>query len=265
MNTKVSHLTTARSAARKLEVFARVILVGERSPELGFLKSALADCGLVVEDAPVDHLPWKEATTFHAALVNASAPDPSWQQAVGLIKSRFKVPVLVLLPIAQQDSIPSVAALDADDLAFLPVRIEEITARIDLLLWKANKQNSLRYPLVERRRSHHERAVTRTGTLTRHAGEQLLVNDREKKVTVGEQAIHLSPNVYKLLLLLASDPGRVFSVHEISTHLWPKKRVQSSDVQQYIHLLRQKIEKDPGNPVWVQTEPGFGYKLNRTE
>lgn len=50
---------------------------------------------------------------------------------------------------------------------------------------------------------------------------------------------------------------------EIINHVWPENnRVTKSDLYQYMHLLRKKVEIDPNNPQWILTVKGFGYKLN---
>ena len=89
------------------------------------------------------------------------------------------------------------------------------------------------------------------------------IDDRSKTVTIGESSLSLSPKEYKLLRLLASEPGRVFSSDEIIAHLWPDSdRAAANDVKQYIHLLRNKLyqSSDVGNP--IENIKGFGYRLN---
>jgi len=45
---------------------------------------------------------------------------------------------------------------------------------------------------------------------------------------------------------------------EIIKHLWPENnRATKSDLYQYMHLLRKKIEKDPNNPQWIMTVKGL--------
>ncbi|HET7855674.1 MAG TPA: winged helix-turn-helix domain-containing protein, partial [Gaiellaceae bacterium] len=77
----------------------------------------------------------------------------------------------------------------------------------------------------------------------------------------GEQT-RLTPSEFKLLLLLAQEPGRVFSRREIMQHLWDSTYVgdqRACDI--HISNLRQKIEADPANPDRVVTVRGVGYKL----
>jgi len=81
-------------------------------------------------------------------------------------------------------------------------------------------------------------------------------------VTVGEVALTLSPKEYTLLKLLASEPGRVFSSDEIIARLWPdSERAAASDVKQYIHLLRSKLDKTAQVSDPIENIKGFGYRL----
>jgi DNA-binding response OmpR family regulator len=81
-------------------------------------------------------------------------------------------------------------------------------------------------------------------------------------VLVDGRAIHLTPKEFALLTLLASDPGRVFSKAEIIAAVWPGERgYGANDVHQCVRHLRAKIEPDAGHPRWVETVPGFGYRL----
>ena len=75
--------------------------------------------------------------------------------------------------------------------------------------------------------------------------------------------IDLTPKEFELVVLLSTDVNRIFMADEIIKHLWPENnRATKSDLYQYMHLLRKKIEKDPNNPQWIVTVKGFGYKLN---
>jgi len=263
MSTQVSQRVPQPEDVAQSDRATRVILIGGNPDELALLGTALTDSGLEVERVPLDQIPWGSQDAHDVAIVSVGEAGPLWQEAVHLIKSRMRIPVLALVPATALVS--SVARLDADDVAFLPVGIEVLMARIKLLVDKRKApQSTLGYPFVERRRSPRPPSngtAPAASSPPEEAG--LVVNDREKRVTLRGETIHLSPLQYKLLLLLASDPGRVFSVREISGHLWPRKRVQSADVQQHIHLLRRRIEKDPSNPTWIQSEPGFGYQLSR--
>jgi DNA-binding response OmpR family regulator len=94
----------------------------------------------------------------------------------------------------------------------------------------------------------------------------LKIDGRQKQVFINDVPTRLSPKEYALLRLLAKEPGRVFSTDEIIAKLWPSNdRANSTDLKQYVHLLRKKIEPDPKQPSWLLTSKGFGYLLGIPE
>lgn len=239
----------------------RVVLIGGSQGELTLLATALTDSGLQVQSMLLDQLSWSGVKAGDVAVLSTGEAGPLWQEVVQRCQARLGIPVLALVLITARVS--DLAQLGADEVAFLPLRMEELRARIDLLVGKA-RQNLVGYPFVERRRSPSQplHGMTAVRSVTSQKSG-LVVNDRNKQVMVDGRAIHLSPMLYKLLLLFCSDPGRLFSVGEISAHLWPRNRARPAEVQQYIYLLRKRLEKDPRNPEWVLAKPGFGYSLNR--
>lgn len=91
---------------------------------------------------------------------------------------------------------------------------------------------------------------------------KLVIDDQAKEIRLNGTTIPVTPREYALLALLASEPGRVFSLQEIMARAWgDEKFIATEDVKKYIYLLRQKLEHDPKTPQWIVTVRGFGYKL----
>ncbi|MDO9140440.1 MAG: winged helix-turn-helix domain-containing protein [Methylobacter sp.] len=92
------------------------------------------------------------------------------------------------------------------------------------------------------------------------------IDHRSKCVLFNGEALHLTRKEFELFELLANDPDRVFLTDEIISYLWPKNnRATKSDLYQYMHLLRKKIESNANSPQWLLTVKGFGYKLNMAD
>jgi DNA-binding winged helix-turn-helix (wHTH) protein len=89
------------------------------------------------------------------------------------------------------------------------------------------------------------------------------IDRRFKTVSLYGKNIDLTRKEFELFELLSRDVDRVLMAEEIIQHLWPgNNRATKSDLYQYMHLLRKKIEKDPDNPQWILTVKGFGYRLD---
>jgi DNA-binding response OmpR family regulator len=89
------------------------------------------------------------------------------------------------------------------------------------------------------------------------------IDQRAKRVLLNGKSVDLTRKEFELFELLATNVERVFMAEEIIEHLWPaNNRATKSDLYQYMHLLRKKIEDDPNNPQWILTIKSFGYRLN---
>ena len=93
--------------------------------------------------------------------------------------------------------------------------------------------------------------------------KDLKIDQRNKCLVLKGHKVDLTPKEFELIELLLTDVDRIFTTEEIIKHLWPENhRATKSDLYQYMHLLRKKMEKDPNNPEWILNIKGFGYKLN---
>jgi DNA-binding response OmpR family regulator len=97
--------------------------------------------------------------------------------------------------------------------------------------------------------------------------ERIIIGDLEidtesRQVKVDGQAIPLTTSEFTILLHLARHPGKAFSRQAILTALWDESPVgDERAVDVHIHNIREKIEADQKNPVYVLTVRGYGYRL----
>jgi len=133
--------------------------------------------------------------------------------------------------------------LGADDYVTKPFGMRELVARIRAVLRRANG-------------SVQPRQVLEVGDVT--------LNHDTRQVTVGDQAISLTPSEFDLLATLMASPGNVFSRIELLERLQGVV-VDGAEktINVHIHNLRNKIEKDPANPIYIETVFGFGYRFAR--
>jgi two-component system KDP operon response regulator KdpE len=82
------------------------------------------------------------------------------------------------------------------------------------------------------------------------------------EVSVGGAAVHLTPNEFKLLAVLAKNAGRVLTHRYLLTEVWgPLAQAEAHYLRVYMNQLRQKLEADAARPRYLLTEVGVGYRM----
>lgn len=121
--------------------------------------------------------------------------------------------------------------------------------------------------LIARVKSQLRRYVT----LGTYEGRTELINlngltlDKEaKEVAVNGDPVKLTPIEYKIVELLISYPGRVFSINDIYERVWKEPSYNAENtVAVHIRKIREKIEIDPKNPRYLKVVWGIGYKMEK--
>ncbi len=156
------------------------------------------------------------------------------------------VPVLMLT--AREEEIDRVLGLSlgADDYVVKPFSPRELMERVKAILRRARPSPA------------QKEAVLISG--------RLVLDPEKLKVTLDGKPVSLTSHEYKLLYALMRSPGRVFSRSELLDHFYQHGEVVVDRViDVHIGKLRQKIEKDPANPIYIQTVRGFGYRFTEDD
>ena len=159
------------------------------------------------------------------------------------IRRRSDVPILMLS--ARGDEIDRVAGLTlgADDYVVKPFSPRELVARVKAILRRGRMDSA-----------------TASSVL---AHGQLLLDREKRRLSVAGRQVFLTPNEYALLAALMARPGKTFTRDELLARLYPKGEAHVVDrvIDVHIGKLRQKIEKEPGNPRHIITVHGIGYQF----
>jgi two-component system KDP operon response regulator KdpE len=90
----------------------------------------------------------------------------------------------------------------------------------------------------------------------------LKIDFDQRRVTVAERIIELTPTEYRLLEFLARNANRTVPTETLLVQVWGAEYAgEIEHVKHFIWTLRKKIETDPGDPQHLITERGFGYRL----
>ena len=154
-------------------------------------------------------------------------------------------PVIILTAKLEENDKVLGLELGADDYVTKPFSMRELTARVRAVLRRAGDKAS-------------ETEIVRAADIT--------LDQVGRVVTVGETRIDLTPSEFDLLAVLMSAPGRAFSRADLLD------RLQGTSFEGYertidVHVrnLRAKIEPDPGQPRYVETVYGIGYRFATDE
>jgi two-component system OmpR family response regulator len=149
-----------------------------------------------------------------------------------------KVPVLFLTARDAVDDKVRGLTLGGDDYVTKPVRLEEVVARIQVILRRQGiARNDTKLSLADLEMDDEAHLVRRAGT-----------------------TIDLSPTEYNLLRYLLLNAGKVLSRNQILDHVWQYDfGGHATVVETYISYLRKKV--DSLGPPLIQTVRGVGYSL----
>ena len=91
----------------------------------------------------------------------------------------------------------------------------------------------------------------------------LEISLQERSVKKKQNSVYLTYYEFEILYLLAKNPGRVFEKDEIYDLIWNEPYYGDYNViMRHIRNIREKIEDDPAQPIYIQTVRGVGYRFN---
>ena len=159
------------------------------------------------------------------------------------------VPVIILT--AREEEADKVLGLEigADDYITKPFSMRELIARVGANI----------------RRTAMAAPVSAAATAMPVAGDLSINTDSHQVFRAGE-AIDLTTREYELLTFLASHPNKVYSRIDLMEQVWNYGYVGDDvrTVDVTVRRLREKIEADPANPVYILTRRGVGYYFSAT-
>jgi two-component system KDP operon response regulator KdpE len=220
-----------------------VLIVEDEKEIRRFLRTALEGESLRVYDAETLQRGLMEAATRKPDLVilDLGLPDGDGIDFIRDFRQWSQTPVIVLS--ARSDEADKIAALDAgaDDFLSKPFGIGELQARLRVAL---RRHASLAQP----------DPVYQFSTIT--------VDLASRRITRGDQEIHLTPIEFRLLAVLLNNHGKVLTQRQLLNQVWGPNAVEHSHyLRIYMGHLRQKLENDPARPAHLLTETGIGYRF----
>lgn len=227
-----------------IETHSAVLIVEDEKEIRRFVRHVLEAEGFRVFEADALQRGLIEAGTRKPDLVilDLGLPDGDGTDFIREVRAWSTMPIVVLS--ARVEEHDKVEALDAgaDDYLSKPFGVAELLARVRASLRRSARAGEEQGPLV------------RFG--------DVVVDLANRRVSKGDQGVHLTQIEFRLLAVLLSHPGKVLTHCQLLRDVWGPAYVERSHyLRIYMGHLRQKLEDNPARPKQLITETGIGYRF----
>jgi len=179
---------------------------------------------------------------FDVVILDLGLPTVSGTEVLRRLRAAGPVPIIVLTALCTESDRILGLELGADDYVTKPFSMAELMSRVRAILRRCELDEFRRDP------------VRVVGGLRIDLGRH--------QVFVDERSVYLTASQFKVLALLAEEPGDVVTRQAIMQRLWESDYIGDEHVcDVHVSNLRHKIEHDPSQPRRIVTIRGVGYKL----
>lgn len=225
----------------------RILLVDDDEALVASLGAGLTDEGYAIASAYDGEAALRHFNEDAPDLVilDLMLPGLDGMSVCRMIRRSSPVPIIMLT--AKGEDVDKVVGLEigADDYVTKPFNFRELLARI---------KSALRRPGMDGYEGEEEAELIVVG--------ELRIDLERREVRMDGEVIPLPLKEYELLALMARNPGRVFERDDLLTRIWGDDFYgDEKTLDVHIRRLRAKVEPDPGNPIYILTVRGVGYRM----
>jgi two-component system KDP operon response regulator KdpE len=177
-------------------------------------------------------------------ILDVMMPQMDGWEACRRIRELSTVPIIMLTARGQETERVTGLRLGADDYVPKPFSLKELEARVEAILRRTMARGDGDKPRVL------------------YVADDLVIDSERWEVRRSGERVEMTSTELRLLFLLAENAGRVLSHRQLLEKVWGPEYVDNVDYTKlFIWRLRQKIEPDPGQPRYILTERGIGYRM----
>ena len=223
------------------------ILVVDDDPDIRtLLRELLTRAGYDVDEAPDGRTALRTLYESPPALVilDVTMPEMDGYQTLERLRDLSEVPVIMLTARTQELERVRGLTSGADDYVLKPFGRQELLARVQALL----------------RRTGGRSEVTES-----YSDDFVQIDYGQRKVTVEDREVQLTPLEFKLLSAFVGHPNQVLSRDQLLDLVWGDPYGVSGDqVKLYVGYLRKKLAPDAPDSPPIETVRGFGYRYRKS-
>ncbi|MEJ2487787.1 MAG: response regulator transcription factor [Anaerolineales bacterium] len=223
-----------------------VLVVDDEEPLRGFMRRNLEVRGynvLVAADG-LEALAQFDNNTIDLIVLDVMMPKMDGLAVLRQVRETSRIPIIVLSALGEESDKIKALNLGADDYLTKPFGVEEVLARVRAVLRRSNWEKPLE------------------GEKQLEIGDVLIDFERHK-VIVREELVEMTPTEFELLAFFIRNRNKLLTHEMILQNVWGSEYGQETEyLRVYVGRLRQKIEADPSQPAYLQTEHGVGYSFS---
>jgi len=223
----------------------KILVVEDEERMARFIRLNLEHDGFIVDEALTGKEGLDKMRTFlpDLILLDIMLPDVDGFEVLKMIREIDTVPVIMLTAKREEDDRVKGLELGADDYITKPFSPRELVSRVKAVLRRVDAAGMAAEEVI-------------------NVDERLKIDFNRREIWVEGELVKLRPTEYRLLYHLVQNPGWVLTYDQILSRVWGYEyRDEPHYVRLYINYLRQKLEKDPSNPIYILTERGVGYRF----
>lgn len=229
-----------------MEIKKKILIVDDEVKIIEVVKSLLESKGYEVffaENARDAFIIFQKED-ISLILLDLMLPDMSGEDICKEIRKKSRVPIIMLTAKVQEDDMLTGFNIGADDYITKPFSLKELYARVTALL---RRTETSKEPLFEK---------------CSYKNDDLVVDFIAHTVKKKSVLVNFTPNEFNILSILIKYPSKVFTRNElINFALGDEFEGFDRVIDSHIKNIRQKIEDNSKEPVYIITVHGIGYKF----
>lgn len=224
----------------------KILVVDDERKIVEVVKSYLENSGYSVYEAynGKEALNKFEKVNPSLIVLDLMLPDMTGEEICRTLRKKSRVPIIMLTAKVEEEDILKGLHIGADDYITKPFSPRQLLARVEAVMRRVGD------------------AAVPLSSVMSFNDDELVIDTLKYEIKRKGEVISLTPNEYKLLMVMIKYPDKAFTREEL-IYMVLGEDFDGSDrtIDTHIKNIRQKIESDPKNPKYILTIHGIGYRF----